>query len=60
MLGERASFVTTYLRRGRILVAVYVSPPDSGAAVLVKAPSQERLVEVMSARLASLPQSDVS
>lgn len=60
MLGASASFVSTYLRRGRILVAVYVSPPDSSAEVLKNAPSQARLVEVISARLASLPQSDVS
>lgn len=59
-LGNSASYVTTYLQRGRILVAVYVTPPDSGAAVLVNAPSQERLIKVMSARLAAPAESEVS
>jgi hypothetical protein len=60
LLGDSASYVTTYLRRGRILVAIYVTPPDSSATVLVNAPSQERMVTVMSARLAALPAADVS
>lgn len=57
--GDSSAYVTTYLRRGRILLAVYVTPPDSARDVIVNSPTQQRLVEVMSARLASLPEVDV-
>lgn len=54
--GESWSSTATYLRRGRMILALYTTPPDSPAATLRNAPDPARFVQVMSKRLAALPE----
>lgn len=58
-VGDTAEFLSTYLRRGRVLVALYVTPPGAQSELLVNDPSQQRLVAVISNRMAGLPTSEV-
>ncbi len=53
---ETSRSTATYLQRGRMILALYSTPPDSPAAALRNAPDQARFVEVMAARLAALPE----
>ncbi len=53
---ETVRSTATYLQRGRMILALYSTPPDSPSAVLRNAPDQERFVAVMGSRLAALPQ----
>ncbi len=53
--GETWTSTATYLQRGRMVLALYTSPPDSPAAALRNAPGPARFVEVMANRLAGLP-----
>ncbi len=46
----------TYLQRGRMILALYATGPDSPEVTLRNAPSRARFVEVMSSRLARLPE----
>lgn len=46
----------TYLQRGRMILALYATGPDSASATLRNAPSPGRFVAVMSSRLADLPE----
>lgn len=57
--GDSFSYLSTYLRRGRVLVAVYVTPPGQQEDVIRNSPTAAHFIEVMSARLAALPESDV-
>ena len=54
--GEKFTSTATYLQRGRMILALYTTPPDSPAATLKNAPDQARFVEVMTNRLAGLPE----
>ncbi|MCU0262642.1 MAG: hypothetical protein MUF09_03110 [Candidatus Nanopelagicales bacterium] len=54
--GEAWTSTATYLQRGRMILALYTTPPDSPAATLRNAPDPARFVEVMGNRLASLPE----
>ncbi len=53
--GGEVEGTATYLQRGRMILALYATPPDSAAAVIRNAPSPARFTEVMSNRLAKLP-----
>jgi hypothetical protein len=50
------SSTATYLQRGRMVLALYATPANSPARVLRNSPDQARFVEVMSQRLAGLPE----
>ncbi len=52
---ETIDSTATYLQRGRMILALYTTPPDSPAQALKNAPDPARFVSVMSARLAALP-----
>jgi hypothetical protein len=54
--GETWTSTATYLKRGRMILALYATPPDSPAATVKNAPAQARFVEVMTNRLAGLPE----
>ena len=54
--GETFTSTATYLQRGRMILALYATPPTSPTDVLKNAPDQARFVEVMTNRLASLPE----
>jgi hypothetical protein len=54
--GEKFTSTATYLQRGRMILALYTTPPESPAATLKNAPDQARFVEVMTNRLAGLPE----
>lgn len=54
--GETWTSTATYLQRGRMILALYTTPPDSPAAAVKNAPDPARFVEVMSNRLAGLPE----
>jgi hypothetical protein len=53
--GDALASTATYLQRGRMILALYATPPDSPADTLRNAPTQARFVEVMANRLAALP-----
>lgn len=53
---ESFTSTATYLQRGRMILALYATPPDSPTAALVNAPDPARFVEVMTNRLAGLPE----
>lgn len=53
--GDELASTATYLQRGRMILALYATPPDSPAATIRNAPTPSRFVEVMANRLASLP-----
>lgn len=57
--GDSYSYQSTYLRRGRLLVAAYVTPPGAQADAITNSPSAARFIEVLAARMAALPASDV-
>jgi hypothetical protein len=54
--GETWTSTATYLQRGRMILALYATPPDSPSATLRNAPDPARFVEVMGNRLAGLPE----
>ncbi len=54
--GETWTSTATYLQRGRMILALYTTPPDSPATTVRNAPDPARFVEVMGNRLASLPE----
>ena len=54
--GETWTSTATYLQRGRMILALYTTPPDSPATTLKNAPDQARFVEVMTNRLTGLPE----
>jgi hypothetical protein len=54
--GETWTSTATYLQRGRMILALYATPPDSPSVTLRNAPDQARFVEVMGNRLADLPE----
>jgi hypothetical protein len=54
--GETWTSTATYLQRGRMILALYATPPDSPASTVRNAPDQARFVEVMTNRLARLPE----
>lgn len=58
--GSSSSFLTTYMRRGRVLLAAYTSPPDSQQKLVVHSPSMAKFVTVLANRLAALPAADVA
>lgn len=53
--GESWSSTATYLQRGRMILALYATPPESPSTTLKNAPDPARFVEVMASRLAGLP-----
>lgn len=53
--GDSWSSTATYMQRGRMILALYATPPDSPSTTLKNAPDQARFVEVMASRLAALP-----
>lgn len=53
--GDELASTATYLQRGRMILALYATPPDSPATTLRNAPTPARFVEVMGNRLAGLP-----
>jgi hypothetical protein len=53
--GETWTSTATYLQRGRMILALYATPPESPSTTLRNAPDQARFVEVMANRLAGLP-----
>ena len=53
---ETFTSTATYLQRGRMILALYATPPESPATTLVNAPDPARFVEVMTNRLAGLPE----
>ncbi len=57
--GARMDSTATYLQRGRMILALYSTPPDTPATAIRNTPNQARFVEVMGNRLASLPESSV-
>lgn len=57
--GAASSFVTAYLRRGRVLLAAYTSPPDSQKKLVLHSPTMAKFVSVLANRLAALPAADV-
>ncbi len=54
--GKSWTSTATYLQRGRMVLALYASPPESPATALRNSPGPARFVEVMSNRLAGLPE----
>ena len=54
--GAEVSSTATYLRRGRMILALYATPPDAPASTIRNAPTPARFVEVMGNRLAALPE----
>lgn len=55
--GDQSSSGTaTYLRRGRMILALYLNPADAPATVIRNAPDPERFTEVMTNRLLALPE----
>lgn len=53
--GQSWTSTATYLQRGRMVLALYCSPPDGPATVIHNSPTQARFTEVMSNRLKSIP-----
>lgn len=53
--GDTWSSTATYLQRGRMILALYSTPPDGPASTIRNAPGPARFVEVMTNRLMSLP-----
>lgn len=53
--GYEATSTATYLQRGRMVLALYSTPPDSAATAIRNSPDPGHFVEVMSNRLALLP-----
>jgi hypothetical protein len=54
--GVSWSSTATYLQRGRMILALYATPPDSPSLTLRNAPDDARFVDVMSRRLSGLPE----
>lgn len=54
--GQQMTSVATYLRRGRMILALYSAPPEGPALALRNAPGQSRFTEVMTNRLLRLPE----
>ncbi len=54
--GESWTGTATYLQRGRMILALYATPPESPAATLKNSPEPARFVEVMTNRLTGLPE----
>ena len=52
----QSSGTAVYLQRGRMILALYSTPPGAPAGVLVNAPDAQRFTEVMTQRLLSLPE----
>jgi hypothetical protein len=52
--GEQSVGTATYLQRGRMILALYVTPPDGPQVAIRNAPDAARFHEVMTNRLASL------
>ncbi|MCU0301691.1 MAG: hypothetical protein MUF35_08845 [Candidatus Nanopelagicales bacterium] len=52
--GAETTSTATYLRRGRMILALYVTPPDGAAVAIRNAPDPARFTEVMTNRLAGL------
>ena len=45
-----------YLQRGRMILALYSTPPDGPESVIVNSPDPQRFTEVMTQRLLALPE----
>lgn len=54
--GKSLQSTATYLQRGRMILALYCSPPDSPATSIRNSPTPERFTEVMGNRLAAVPE----
>lgn len=54
--GDSWTGTATYLQRGRMILALYATPPDGPAATIRNAPDAARFTEVMAKRLAALPE----
>jgi hypothetical protein len=52
--GAQTTSTATYLRRGRMILALYVTPPDGAALAIRNTPDPARFTEVMTNRLAAL------
>jgi hypothetical protein len=52
--GEQTTSTATYLRRGRMILALYVTPPDGAGVAIRNAPDAARFTEVMTNRLEAL------
>ena len=46
----------TYLQRGRMVLALYATPPEGSAATIRNAPGAARFADVLAKRLAALPE----
>ena len=57
--GSAIESSASYLQRGRMILALYSTPPDGPAAAIRNAPSPARFVEVLGNRLAALPEESV-
>jgi hypothetical protein len=58
--GQPQHSIAVYLRRGRVLLGVYVPDPDAPQVAVAGQPSIPGIVNVFATRLAQLPASVVN
>ena len=54
--GDERAGTATYLQRGRMILALYATPGNASTSTLRNSPDAARFVEVMSRRLAAIPE----